>query len=349
MMENVLYRLNRLLGIRLERLELCVHRCAERSGRSGIRIFFDMCACYLLFGAVYSDYLLFGFDALSFQQKKDYLTRSRFHKLAVWANPPSACEFVGSKYRFYQKYREYMARCMVRSDAPDAELDDFLKKNPVFFLKPDTGTGAEGVYEIRREAYRTDAELKAYIRSQRACVLEEPIPQHPLMSRFNADSVNTLRIVYLSAKEETHFLYCSLRVGRKGRCVDNLCAGGMICAVNTHTFCVCSDAFDNDGNRYAVHPDDPNVTFCGMKIPCLPEVLALSRTVAHRLFREEGLRLAGFDIAITPEGPVILEANAYPTHYGWQRPGFFDEQIPTGIWREVKKIMDADRSQKKKD
>ena len=338
-METVRYRLNRLRGIRMERLGYCISRCADRSGRNRISIFGDMCLCYVLFGAVYTDYLLFGFDTLSVRQKNEYLTRSRFHKLVLQANPPSACELVGSKYKFYQRYREYMERSMVRSDAPDAELDRFLANNPCFFVKPDKGTGAEGVQELRRDAYRTYAELKNDILSREDCVLEESIRQHPLMSGFNADSVNTLRIVYLSADKRTHFLYCSLRIGRKGRRVDNLCAGGMICAVNTQRGCVCSDAFDNDGNCYPTHPDDAGISFRGRAVPFLPEALALGRTAAERLYCEAGLGLVGFDIAITPDGPIILEANAYPTHYGWQRPGFRDEGVSTGLWKTVKDIM----------
>jgi len=333
------YRLNRLRGIRMERLGYCVRRCAQRSGRSRIAVFADMCACYALYGAVYTDYLLFGFDALSLRQKGTYMTRSRFRKLALWANPPSACALLGSKYAFYQRYHEYMARRMVRTDASDEALDCFLAANSRFFLKPDGGTGGEGVSEFLPQAYPTAEAMKRELRSKKDCVLEEPIVQHPLMSRFNADSVNTLRIVYLSADEETHFLYCSLRIGRKGSRVDNLCAGGMICAVDTRRGCVCSDAFDNDGNAYPAHPDDGDTVFRGMPVPRLPEALALSRTVAERLYRETGLRLVGFDIAVTPEAPVILEANAYPTHYGWQRPGFRDEGVPTGLWEKVRGIM----------
>lgn len=323
----------------MERLGYCVSRCANRSGRSRISVFVDMCLCYALYGAVYTDYLLFGFDTLPFREKREYVTRSRLHKLLLWANPPSACALVGSKYEFYKRYRDYMARSMVRSDAPDEELTGFLTNHPRFFVKPDKGTGAEGVHEVRREEFSTDEELKSYIREQKDSVLEEYIVQHPLMSRFNADSVNTLRIVYLSTDKGTNFLYCSLRIGRKGSRVDNLCAGGMVCAVGARYGKVCSDAFDNDGNRYNAHPDDADVTFLGMAVPFLPEALAMSLAAAKRLYSETGLGLVGFDVAIKSDGPVILEANAYPTHYGWQRPGFRDEGIPTGLWKKVKDII----------
>ena len=342
-MENLRYHLHRLRGIRLEKLRTCVRKCAGRSGRSRISIFADMCLCYLLFGAVYTDYLLFGFDMLPLRAKKDYLTRTRLHKLLLWANPPAACEVVGSKYRFYQQYHEYMGRRMIRCDAAEAELDGFLAENPRFFLKPDGGTGGEGVHEVRREDYGSNAELKAYLRSCKDCVLEQVITQHPLLARFNPDSVNTLRIVRLCTGAEPELVFCALQIGRRGRRVDNLCAGGMVCAVDTRRGCVCSDAFDNDGDRWPTHPDDADTVFNGMTVPCLAEALALSSAAAQRLYREAGLRLVGFDIAVTPEGPILSEANPYPTHYSWQRPGFADGQIPTGLWKLLKdKMADTD-------
>ena len=66
MMDAILYRLRRLRGIRAERFRYCIRRCAERSHRSRLCIFADMLICYFLYGAVYTDYLLFGFDTLPF-------------------------------------------------------------------------------------------------------------------------------------------------------------------------------------------------------------------------------------------------------------------------------------------
>ncbi|MBQ3478883.1 MAG: hypothetical protein IJH25_12025, partial [Clostridia bacterium] len=181
--------------------------------------------------------------------------------------------------------------------------------------------------------------LKSYVRSLTDYVLDTPITQHRLMASFNADSVNTLRVVYLTADGKTHFLYCSLRVGRKDSRVDNLCAGGMICAIDTGHGLVSSDAFDNDGNLYSTHPDAAGLCFRGMPVPYLPEALTLTRTVAEKLYREVSLGLVGFDVAVTPDGPLLLEANAYPTHYGWQRPGFTDKESPTGLWKKIRSIM----------
>ena len=337
-METILYHIRRLLSLRPERLLFCIRQCAERSHRSQPLIFADMLLCYILYGAVYTDYLLFGFESLSLRQKRDYLTRTRFRRLCLQLNPPEAREFLSSKLAFYSCYGEYMGRTILSTAAPEEELRDFLRQNPRFVLKPDVGTGGKGVCIVSASDYPSEQALLDFVRAQEDALLEEIIPQHPDMAYFNKDSINTLRIVYLSTEEEPALLYCSLRVGRKGSAVDNLCSGGMICAVNTKSCRVVSDAFDNDGNRYHSHPDCSSVVFPGSPVPYVPEALSLCRNLAGQLYEQQGLRLAGFDVAVAPDGPVLVEANAFPTHYGWQRPGFIDENTPTALMPRIREL-----------
>ena len=341
MTETFVYHIRRLLSLRPERLFYCIRQCAERSHRSKVFIFSDMLLCYLLYGAVYTDYLLFGFESLSLRQKRNYLTRTRFRRLTLQANPPEARKFLSSKLAFYNLYPESMRRMILPCSALDEALGSFLQKNPRFVLKPDVGTGGKGVSIISCADCPSEQALFDVVRSKKDHLLEEIIPQHPEMAYFNKDSINTLRIVYLSDGEEPVFLFCSLRLGRKGRIVDNLCSGGMICAVNTKTFRVVSDAFDNDGNCYHTHPDCSTVVFQGSPVPYGAEALSLCQTLAGELYRQHGIGLVGFDVAIAPDGPVLVEANAFPTHYGWQRPGFTDVNTPTALMPRIREIRNG--------
>lgn len=337
-MNTILYRIRRLLSVRPERLAYCIEKCAERSHRSKAVIFADMLLCYLLYGAVYTDYLLFGFDALPLRQKRNYLTRTRFRRLTLQLNPPSARKFVNSKLAFYSCYPDPMRRTILPANAPDEVLRRFLQKNLRFVLKPDIGTGGNGVCIVSCSDYPSEQALFGFIRSKADHLLEEIIPQHPQMAYFNKDSLNTLRIVYLNNGEMPVLLYCSLRVGRKGSAVDNLCSGGMICAVNTKACRVISDAFDNNGNQYHIHPDCGTTVFQGSPVPCVAEALSLCRTLAEQLYCQHDLGLIGFDVAIAPTGPVLVETNAFPTHYGWQRPGFVDVNTPTALMPRIREI-----------
>ena len=339
MMNTLIYHIRSLLSVRPERLNYCIMKCSERSHRSKAVIFADMLLCYCLYGAGFTDYLLFGFDTLTLRKKRDYLTRTRFRRLTLQVNPPDAREFVSSKSNFYNCYPEPMRRTILRTDAPDKVLQSFLRQNPCFVLKPDVGTGGEGVCIVSRADYPSEQALINFLRSKKDHLLEEKIQQHSEMAYFNKDSVNTLRIVYLSDREKPVFLYCSLRVGRKDSSVDNLCGGGMICAVNTNTCRVVSDAFDNNGNRYHIHPDCSTTVFQGSPVPYVAEALSLCETLAAQLFKQHGLGLVGFDVAIAMDGPVLVEANAFPTHYGWQRSGFVDVNTPTGLMPLIREIL----------
>lgn len=338
------YRLRTLRGIRLKRLRYCVERCAERSDRPAAAVFADMVICYLCCGAVYTDYLLFGFETLSCAQKRNYLTRYRFRRLSAQLNPGVDHACVDDKYAYYLAHGAAMHRTVLRTDAEESVLGDFLHTHSRFVLKPNRGTSGEGVQIIARDQFASDDALLDFIRLKKEFVLEEIICQHPQMARLNPDSINTLRIVFLSAAGQTHFLYCSVRVGRRGSSVDNLCAGGMICSVNTKTGRISSSAWDNDGSCYPFHPDDPLLQFEGFNIPFVAEGVALCRETAEALYREEKLGLVGFDVAVAPDGPVVIEANAYPTHYGWQRPGFGDSSVPTALWGTIQNMLQEEKT-----
>jgi hypothetical protein len=62
---------------------------------------------------------------------------------------------------------------------------------------------------------------------------------------------------------------------------------------------------DHGGGRVQRHPDS-GIEFEGWEVPFYFEAVAMAKELHRRLY---GIRSIGWDIAIGPDGPVIIEGN----------------------------------------
>jgi hypothetical protein len=90
--------------------------------------------------------------------------------------------------------------------------------------------------------------------------------------------------------------------------VSNVCRGGVAVLVD-EAGRLQNEAIDQSGTRYEGHPDT-GIRFEGRAVPFYDGAVALCRR-AHLALAPD-LFLIGWDAAITPRGPIILEANLFP-------------------------------------
>jgi hypothetical protein len=136
------------------------------------------------------------------------------------------------------------------------------------------------------------------------------IDQHPAVAAFNPGSVNTVRVVTFRGPEgEVAVHGASFRTGRAGSVADNWSQGGVIADVDPATGALAkalASHKDEAPQRVTAHPDS-GVAFDGYVLPDWERVLAISRTAALAF---SGVRWAGWDVALTPSGPVMVEGNS---------------------------------------
>lgn len=98
--------------------------------------------------------------------------------------------------------------------------------------------------------------------------------------------------------------------------VDNLAGGGLVAAVDLKTGKLITDAVDEEGNVYSRHPAT-GMIIKGFDIPFFAETLKLVLD-AYEKKRFEGY--LGWDIAITEDGPEVVEVNTVPGVILFQLP-----------------------------
>lgn len=206
------------------------------------------------------------------------------------------------------------------------------------FFKPAEGDSGRGVFglaivnEAGRRVLRevlTHEEVALAVLAQRldaapeGYVIEEMIQQHPVLASINPSSVNTLRIWVVNDSSGVHVAGAFLRAGRAGSLVDNTAAGGLACAIDLDSG-VIREALDLTPSRheYLTHPDS-GVELVGLHIPHWRECQRLACEATRIL---PGATFTGMDIALSPQGPLVVEYNVEPSYQG---AAHFDE--PTEI------------------
>jgi hypothetical protein len=198
------------------------------------------------------------------------------------------------------------------------------------FLKAVDGLGGQGagIFDITRDRL-TD------LRSRGGrCLVQPVIEQHPILASLYPSSVNTVRIDTLLTDGECHHNVAVLRLGAGGSVVDNATQGGLVVPID-----LANGSLRPVGRRkpyfstdfYTRHPDT-GVGFAAIILPYWQELLAVVRAGAEAL---RPLGTLGWDVAITSEGPLIVEANA-----SWNTEAF---QLGQGLRHTVIGQMALDR------
>ena len=123
-------------------------------------------------------------------------------------------------------------------------------------------------------------------------------------------SINTIRIITIKPLNEEPRVFAKVqRIGvDKTNGVDNWSSGGIVIGINDDGY-LKRYGFYKDcymGGRVEKHPDS-GMVFKDYRVPLFHEALDLALEAHNRLW---GIFAIGWDIAMTDEGPVIVEGNS---------------------------------------
>jgi hypothetical protein len=96
-----------------------------------------------------------------------------------------------------------------------------------------------------------------------------------------------------------------MRFGVGGALVDNWSAGGVAVGVDHVAGKLKKIAFDKHGNEYLKHPIT-GVRFEGYQLPMWNSIIDMAKSIQKTF---SFFKLLGLDIAVTNNGPVLIEVN----------------------------------------
>ncbi|HOC06662.1 MAG TPA: sugar-transfer associated ATP-grasp domain-containing protein [Bacillota bacterium] len=175
-------------------------------------------------------------------------------------------------------------------------------------------TPGDYVFEDRGgERYDLDRLVKHMSRKvefgQQGFIMEARIVNHPDIAKLNPSSVNTCRLVtFMNFEGEVSIILSVIRIGVKGKNTDNWHTGGLAAAIDPVTGILGEGLIRPDfpnGGWHSSHPDT-GAAIKGVQVPHWDQIVDLVLKAARMT---PFIRTIGWDVASTPDGPVIIEAN----------------------------------------
>lgn len=282
---------------------------AAREHRNTAVLTADFLRCFVRYGCGLSDYLNYELWRKTAAERREYVTIKDTEEFYARVSPDRYKNFFSLKDQFMTNFADYTGRAFfVPAEDNLPALEDFLRDRAEVMVKPVNGLGGHGVHKRKTGEIGGTAAFHKELLEQNLFV-EEVIVQHPELARLCPSSVNTVRVMTVSAGDCAQLLYAGLRVGAGGD-VDNFHAGGMAVHVNLDTGVLEGGAVNKSCQVFDTHPTT-GIRFDGVRLPMWDQV---KRLCLKASFVNPHIHVVGWDVAITPDGPVFVEGN--------RRPGF---------------------------
>lgn len=196
---------------------------------------------------------------------------------------------------------------------PLASLNEDQQLNINGFCKKLAGILGEGAFPLAinngklyiREKEISIDQLKESLNGK--YLLQGRIVQHPKMNELHPYSVNTIRMITFNNRGKVEVFAAALRIGTKGRSVDNWASGGIVAGIDLATGKLQKEGIFKPGygGRVEVHPET-GIVFKDFEVPFFSESIKLTCDLHRYLY---GIHSIGWDIAVTENGPVFIEGN----------------------------------------
>ena len=277
-----------------------------------------------------------------------YIGKNEFYKIRYSLKDTELIKFLENKVLFHHHFKEsnlklplylgynlgkiffspYGNRSINELDSFSRLVEELKIAGGAFsiFAKPISGIGGRDCFKIN--TLRPDCLADVYEKiSSSKYIFQETIVQHPHISAIYPHSVNTLRIhtcIYINGQID--LISVTMKFGSAGKYVEAGGLGTILISVDKDTGKLGPYAWKNfewGGDTFICHPDT-GFEFAGFIVPHFEAAKDMAKAAAAFL----PYRLVGWDVAITEEGPVLIEGN--------HNFGFWGAQIADGGYRKNK-------------
>lgn len=265
----------------------------------------DMLWCSVRYEMAFRDYLVWDIRLLKASERKTWMTHPKAFRLNSTLNGPDSRAIVGDKVRFLNDFADLIGReWLDATTATDDELAAFLARHDRVIAKPAGGEGGAGISIVTSADVTDVAAFRQGLIEDDQTLVEEVLRQHPDLDRLYPDSVNTVRMItYRDPQGTLHVIASVLRIGN-GSVIDNFASGGMFTMLDDDGVAL-YPGVDKQSNVYPEHPIT-GTAIAGFRVPHFPEILEMVEEASKRL---PTIPYVGWDIAITANGPALIEAN----------------------------------------
>ena len=295
----------------------------RQTGKGRVWLMCDMAKCAAKYNAGYVDYKIAQMYRLTDAQRATQITRGISNSIVARMNDKRYWHFFDNKTEFNALFAEQVRRGWLDLTGADrAAFAAFLQGRGDIICKPVDGSSGQGIFKCTPEDYADPDALYDRLKAAGIGIVEDKVIQHAAIAALCPTSVNTIRVATLLGDKQEGIVYAYIRIGN-GKVMDNVDCGGMAAPVDLETGRISGVGANKAGEVYEVHPMT-GARIPGTQIPYWDEVKAMCLSAMHVVPQ---VRFVAWDVAITPEGPVFIEGNSFPSHAIPQ----FAAHFPDGI------------------
>lgn len=268
------------------------------------------------------EYFYFDFASRTPADRAAWVGQTRMWHAQKKFVPRSLVPTFSDKVKFKEVFGDLMPDkgFVVAADMSQAALASSLGAfvGSEVFVKPADGQCGDGAFSLLVRDIETAAAQVSERAAGRRLIVEPRLRNHEALARFAPDSLNTVRIVTWIRGGAPEILFARARFG-VGGLVDNLAAGGIAAPVKVEDGRIGGAGVSTGapgGVWFEKHPVS-GVRFKDAVIPMWDECRALALNAAARL---PDAKAIGWDIAVTPGGPQLIEGNHNWCKTLWQLP-----------------------------
>lgn len=260
-------------------------------------------------------------------------SRKTVERIAEALNPVAARATVGDKAVFHHTCKQLGIRVprllgVVRAGESGSRRQLFASGYPRHFvIKPVVGGFGRDVTVYEQTSanrliaadgshlYLEDLErVMRHVGQRDGCVIQERVWNHPELERLSGSRyLQTVRLITLLDRDGApHILHGHFKIIVGANWVDNYRYGqtgnfiARIAVTDGRLETGAAPDLQRGGVLPVTHHPETGVPVTGFQLPDWPAACELARTLAVRF---APLRWVGWDIALTPDGPLVIEGN----------------------------------------
>lgn len=305
---------------------------SDQELKSEFQIIKDQLRHIWRFGFINQDYYVLGIDVKG-ENWEDYIPAIYSLKVLAqqnkkWPNNERGFNYVLSlddKW-FFAQFMEnagfpipqtlgllYYGKLMWNHSAGElVDIGELLTSSGRYLLKPILGLSGKGIIPVEIIDHKlfsqgkemSVAELREAVKGERYLIQAYVTNQHPGMNALFDKSLNTIRVTMVRTETGIDILGVMCLMGASDSAYSNWHYGG-ICVKVDEEGRLGKYGYSMSKKRITQHPDT-GLVFENYTLPCFRETLALCEQAMNAYY---GMKTIGWDVAVTEDGPILLEGN----------------------------------------
>ena len=252
----------------------------------------------------FQDYIDYDFAILNRAERETYMTHPVSNQISQKYDHPDYRHIFQDKVEFDGVFSEHLHREWMVVDADNVDdVRAFVERHSTVVTKEPVGQAGTGVHRYHANVIDDWADFHRGLYKRGELLIEQLIVQHADLAAVCPGTVNTTRVTAFFDGERTHILAIAQKFGR-GAVSDQMTFGGFYTMLDEDGRAV-GPGYDSHGHVHEVHPDS-GFRIADFQLPFMDEVRAFVDRVARVVPQ---VQYVGWDIVVTPDGPVLVEGN----------------------------------------